>query len=361
MTLIFIWYLLTAPYDRLICSMWLSSAPTPALMRQAGCVWSQEQAAGYVWRAVDWSTGRYVCTRPAAELPTVTCDIWPLDRYLIRVYQPNYQEQICTLNVKHAGEPTPQEIAAACPNAHPGYLLKLAASGPEAVEAPPELFCQRPPLSAADWPAVYTDLNTQKDYFLLDYELAWWYGLDYDTAGWQNQWDHYIYDAGVLQAVPPRLIKGVFAQESQFWPLWAPERKKGDEVGLGQLTDAGADTALRYSPGLYNQFCPLAAWDCSVGYDYLPKKSQQMLRDILRSRLRVSGTPRQAAAQAALTIPTWAQVLAAYYCAAGETVKLAGAAPSWEFALAAYHSGMECVRGGEICGDGKRYIEEVRQ
>jgi hypothetical protein len=358
MTLIFIWALLSAPYDRLMCSMWVGAPPTQAVLASAGCVWTPEQAAEYVWRGVEIGTRRVACERPASELPRLTCDLWPLDHYLLRVYDLDYRQQLCSLTIRHTGPPTQDEIDAQCPEITEPYTAEWVSSGPDTPPEPPAPVCPLPALTGADLPA---SIATNNDYFLLDYELRWWLGADYDITAWQNQYDTAILKAGAAQNVPPRLIKGMLAQESQFWPLWNPERRHGDEVGLGQLTDRGADLALRYSPALYNQLCPIAAWDCSAGYDHLPDPTRRMLRDILRGRLMVSGAPRQAAAQAENTIPVWAQILAAYYCAAGEIVRPAGVAPSWDYALAAYHSGPECVRGGNICESGKGYIEEVKK
>jgi hypothetical protein len=347
--------------------MWVSIAPTQAVMASAGCAWTPEEAQAYVWRAVELGTGKVVCERPASELPTLTCDLWPLDHYLLRVYQPGYVHQWCTVTSAHDGSPTQAEAREQCPDGAVEAIQSGKAAWKQVssymddgqAPAPPAPVCPLPELRPEDIPASVEALATHTDYFLLDFELLWWYGAADDT--WQNQYDHYIYDAGILQRVPPRLIKGILGQESQFWPLWAPERKHGDEVGLGQLTDAGADLALRYSPGLYNQFCPFASIDCDKGYDFLAEPVRKMMRDLLRGRLMVSGTPRQAALQAAYTVPTWAQILAATYCAAGEIVRPAGAAPGWDYAVAAYHSGLECVRGGEICAAGKEYLEEVER
>jgi hypothetical protein len=367
MTLILIWALLSPPYDRMLCSMWLSKAPTQAVMASAGCVWTAEQAAGYVWRAIEIGTGKVICERPATELPDITCELVPLDHYLLRVYQPSYIYQYCTVEVAHTGSPTQAEAREQCPDGSVEAIQSGKAAWKQVssyldsgqAPAPPAPICPLPELRPEDIPASVEALATHKDYFLLDFELLWWYGVS-DTTAWQNQYDHYIYDAGILQRVPPKLLKGIFGQESQFWPLWAPERKHGDEVGLGQLTDLGADLALRYSPGLYNQFCPVAAFDCDPGYDHLADPVRKMMRDLLRSRLMVTGTPKEAALQAAYTVPTWAQILAATYCAAGEIVRPAGFDPSWDYAVAAYHSGPECVRDGEICEAGMKYLEEVK-
>jgi hypothetical protein len=362
---LFIWALLTLPSDRMVCSMWLPKAPTQAVMNSAGCWWTKAEAADYVWRAIELETGRVVCQRPASELPVLTCDIWPLDHYLLRVYQPGYRQQYCLAVVTYSGPPSAEDLQAQCPADAPGALgygkaaWQFVASGPAPLPTLPAQICPMPELDANELPPSPDYLGTENDYQLLAYQLKWQYGQDYDTIAWQNQFDAEIYAAGHAAHVPPGVLKGMFAVESQFWPLWAPERKHGFEVGLGQLTDDGADLALRYSPELYASICPIATIYCSKGYDYLPAASKQMMRDILRGRLIVSGTPRQAAQQAAATIPTWARILAVYYCAAGEIVHPAGVDPNWEYALAAYHSGLECVRGGEICKAGRDYLRKV--
>jgi len=68
---------------------------------------------------------------------------------------------------------------------------------------------------------------------------------------WQNQFDNAIMDSSNHAHVSPRLLKGLFAQESQFWP----GSKYGFEYGLGHITESGADTTLMWSPELYSQVC----------------------------------------------------------------------------------------------------------
>ena len=86
-----------------------------------------------------------------------------------------------------------------------------------------------------------------------------------------------------------------------------------------------------------------------------------MVRDVLRAALNISGTPYEAMQTAHGQIQTWALVLKAYYCAAGEIVRAVHVNPSWQYALAAYHSVPECVRGGEICPEGQKYVDEVER
>ena len=69
---------------------------------------------------------------------------------------------------------------------------------------------------------------------------------------WQNQFNETIAQTSQNLSLPSRLVKAVISTESQFWPGsdWA----KG-EVGLGQLTNAGADMILTWRPGVYTNAC----------------------------------------------------------------------------------------------------------
>lgn len=360
MILLFVWSLLTTPTDRLVCSMWLSAPPTQASLTAAGCVWSPEQAESYVLRVTDLYSGAVICEQPAADLPDLGCDARPIDHYLLRVYEPGYQYQLCTVLVTHDGPPTSAEIAARpiCPRPMPAYTASLVSSGPATAAPPAPPPCQLPALTPSD----LTGLDTYNDYQILDTKLRWYYGSSRawydDLENFQNRYDPAIYAAGMEYSVPPAVIKKMIAKESQFWPLWDdPER---DEVGLGQLTDDGADTALRSAPGLYAEFCPQAIDPvrCSQrGYDTLKADEQQMIRDVFRNSLRNYGTPRQAADHAAAHMDAWAQVLKSFYCAAGEYAWRSGSKPSWTMALAAYHAGLECVASGTICPAGLEYLQ----
>lgn len=351
MNLIFVWVLLTLPSDRLVCAMWVPSAPTQAIMESAACVWTPDQAASYLLRVVEISSGQVICERPAAELPTLTCDAWPLDHYKLMVYEPDYQYQLCTVLVTHDGPPTTEEIAAreSCQKPLPPYEMRMVASGPaEAPQTDPEPYCALPPI---DPPA---SIATHNDYLLLRNKLRWYYGIDQMDLEWQNTYDAAILEASGVTNVPATLLKGLFAQESQFWPIWTV-----DEVGLGQLTDDGADMALRMSRDLYASTCPKATQRCEIGYEYQPASTKQLMRDILRNNLRTYGTPRQAAEQASGQVLTWARILAAYYCSAADVARWAGQTPSWSYALAAYHSGPACISSGSICPAGLEYIQKV--
>ena len=170
---LFIWILFSRPFDRPVCSMWISQAPTQAVMNSAGCQWTADQAKGYVWRGVDYQTSEVKCERPAGQLPLITCDLWPLDHYLIRVYEPGYRTNYCYASIEHAGEPTQADMAAQCPkNALTAWQDKQAdwqfiTSGPAPTPDPAPVICPLPDLTPNQLPADASDLATHKDYQLL--------------------------------------------------------------------------------------------------------------------------------------------------------------------------------------------------
>ena len=364
---LFIWILFSRPFDRPVCAMWISQAPTQAVLASAGCLWTADQAKGYVWRGVDYRTGSVLCERPASQLPVLTCDLWPLDHYRIEVYEPGYKQNYCYASIDHTGEPTQADMAAQCPTAKTWQIQQanwqFITSGPAPEPEIAPVICPLPDLTDDQLPAEASGLATHADYQYLASQLRWYYGSSADADDWQNQLDTDIYRAGQTTQVPPKILKALFAQETQFWPINDPISPSRGETGLGQLTDDGADLALHYDPALFGQWCHVAIDKsfCVVGYDLLSPAKRQMVRDVLRAALNITGTPKKAMQEARGQVQTWALVLKAYYCAAGEIVRPAGVGPSWEFALAAYHSGPECVRGGDICPDGQKYVEEVEK
>ncbi|HSB01934.1 MAG TPA: hypothetical protein VLE49_14890 [Anaerolineales bacterium] len=99
------------------------------------------------------------------------------------------------------------------------------------------------------------------------------------VTAWQNQFDGIIVSVAKDTGVPAHLLKNLFAVESQFWP----GRSLRNDIGLGQLTEKGADTALLWNPAFYYQFCPLVmdSAECSKGYLHLTDKQQEYLRQAL--------------------------------------------------------------------------------
>ena len=75
-----------------------------------------------------------------------------------------------------------------------------------------------------------------------------------DVKKWQNRFDKLIFKVAKGGDVPAQLLKNLFSRESQFWP---GVFKSGKDVGLGQMTEGGADTAMLWNPSFYENFCPL--------------------------------------------------------------------------------------------------------
>jgi hypothetical protein len=226
-------------------------------------------------------------------------------------------------------------------------------------------------------PVMPGDLATGKDYYLLAGRLIWWglvkphcdgwSGIDPWTGAatecgmiyarsrmieWQNSFDGQLYEAAQQTNVPPRLLKAVMGLESQFWPLWVPP---ADERGLIQLTEAGADIALRYSPEIYAEICPLATADCSGPYDTRSGDVQLMIRAVLLGHITHSDTfPILALEASRKDVLTYSRVLSAYYCYTAELISN----PSWETVMFVYHSGSECLAG---CDDGLDYLKALEQ
>lgn len=96
---------------------------------------------------------------------------------------------------------------------------------------------------------------------------------------WQNRFNQIILNVGRDTGVPAELIKRLFAIESQFWPAPYPGPDIND-IGLGQLTENGADTALLWNPSFYEELCPLVLNSdrCEGGYLRLTSEEQRALR-----------------------------------------------------------------------------------
>ncbi len=97
---------------------------------------------------------------------------------------------------------------------------------------------------------------------------------------WQNHFDTLIMEAAEETNVPATLIKRLFARESQFWP---GVFNAGTDVGLGQLTENGADIAFLWNPVFFEEFCPLIfeGDECDNGYLSLDEAQQNRIRGAL--------------------------------------------------------------------------------
>jgi hypothetical protein len=170
---------------------------------------------------------------------------------------------------------------------------------------------------------------------------------------WQNQFDEIILNVAKDTGVPAHLLKNLFAIESQFWPGARPK----SDIGLGQLTERGADTTLLWNPPFFHQFCPLVmdSKECSKGYLHLDEKQQEYLRLALIDAVNAScencplGIDLD---RANFSIGVFAHTMLANCEQAGQIVEnvsggAAGEAATyedlWKFTLVNYNAGPGCL------------------
>jgi hypothetical protein len=100
------------------------------------------------------------------------------------------------------------------------------------------------------------------------------------VINWQNRFDDLVFSAAQDTGIPAQLLKSIFGRESQFWPGATTGHP---EVGLGQMTEGGADTTLLWNRPFFEQFCPtvLDSATCHQGYPHLQPDQQDILRSAL--------------------------------------------------------------------------------
>jgi hypothetical protein len=172
---------------------------------------------------------------------------------------------------------------------------------------------------------------------------------------WQNRFDQLIFSVAHESKVPAQLLKNLFSRESQFWPGIF---RNGADVGLGQLTSAGADTALLWNPSFYTQFCPLVldqALCKAKGFSNLKPVYQELLRDALVASVdaRCANCPLGLdLSRADFSVEVFARTLLANCEQAGKIVRnVSGKAPGevtdyetlWRLTLVNYNAGSGCL------------------
>jgi hypothetical protein len=174
------------------------------------------------------------------------------------------------------------------------------------------------------------------------------------VEAWQNRFDELILQVAGNTGVPAQLMKNLFARESQFWP---GVFRRVDEVGLGQLTEKGADTTLLWNASFYDQFCPLVleASVCEKGYARLQPDEQATLRGALFSSANAycGDCPMGIdLTQADFSVTVFAETLLANCEQVGRIVRsVTGEQPGdasgyedlWRFTLVNYNAGPGCL------------------
>ncbi len=156
---------------------------------------------------------------------------------------------------------------------------------------------------------------------------------------WQNQYDEQIFQSSLEFSVPARLLKGIIAQETQFWPH--PVHAK--EFGLGRITENGADLLLNWNTPIFLEKCNtlISVETCSAGYSNLDPEDQSLLRGLVLSDV---GTDQEIALLAATFEASSTQV--------AQMVKNITQLPinevstyeeMWRISVANYHAGSGCV------------------
>jgi hypothetical protein len=168
---------------------------------------------------------------------------------------------------------------------------------------------------------------------------------------WQNQFDVDIWSAARTVGIPPRLIKTMIEQESQFWP--ANSRRALYEYGLGQISPSGADTALRWDADLFNSVCNGLLYDCSKVYSQLPSWLQATVSGGLMNSLNTecptcpTGFDLEKVHN---SIPVLARTVRANCYQTKYLMSQRAGKPTyedlWKFTFVLYHSGYDCLARG---------------
>jgi hypothetical protein len=159
---------------------------------------------------------------------------------------------------------------------------------------------------------------------------------------WQNRYNDQIFQAAYKHNIPARVLKGILAQETQFWPT----SDNPYELGLGKITENGADMLLMWNLDYYLAICsPIYSLaGCSVGYSNLTPAQQTILRRVVLDNV---GTPDEIDMLAATLHASGAQVNQIIRNnAQKEPFEITTYEGLWKFTIANYHIGSGCVGVG---------------
>jgi hypothetical protein len=151
------------------------------------------------------------------------------------------------------------------------------------------------------------------------------------------------------------MLKRLFATESQFWPALFYDNDL--DLGLGQLTEDGADTTLLWNFSFFDQFCPLvlSAESCEGGYLGLDEAERELLRLGLVNTVNATCEDCPLGidlTEADYSVKIFGHTMLANCDQAGRIVRnVSGVAPGeaasyedlWKFTLVNYNAGPGCL------------------
>lgn len=327
-TILFIFAILTAPRDVIVCDLWTAYLTQEAF--DAACPITA--LSPYRLDVYPLDMSERVCTRSASSLPRVLedCNLeGPLDLYVLRIVKPRQSDLICFYESASDTPPTPEQVREQCPEARE-FVVEYA--GTRRVEELPKFSCPAREIPTGhglyEQPFDTHGLVTRDELPLLAGQLIWlrvvpviscngaagvtpervatpcgYLSAHDDVIHWQNQFNAAILEAAVEWRVPARLLKRMMMIESQFWIFH--ERGEAGEIGIMQITDNGLDTLLR--------------WDRAIDPDYLKRTEEQRAwsRNITRQLLTCPNCSLQEAINHTKQItPFFARLLAAFHCRA---------------------------------------------
>lgn len=353
-TVLFFFAILTAPQDRIICDLWTHALTMEAY--KAACPTSA--LAGLRLDVLDVDTLDLLCSKPADDLPRVleVCGLGgPLDAYVLRLVEPDFQTLVCMIQSESDITPTPVQVAEQCPQAGANYEVEYA--GKREVKEAQAFACPVRNIPQGfglyEQPFDADDLTTRDDLPLLAGQLIWngyvtviscdgtsgvnmhriatpcgYASAHDDVIRWQNQFNAQIFTAATIYNVPARLLKRMMMVESQFWIFH--DRGADGEIGIMQITDNGLDTLLR--------------WDREIDPAYLSRsaEAQAWSRNVTRQMLICHHcTLQEATDHIKQTMPYYARLLAAYHCRAVTLNPALTGADEWRQTVVDYNGSGE--------------------
>ena len=169
----------------------------------------------------------------------------------------------------------------------------------------------------------------------------------------QNQYNDLLFESGIRNHVPPRMIKSMIAQESQFWPY----SEIDNEYGLGMITENGIDLLLRWNTSYYQGLCkdvfPQKADGCEIQYSEIPSTEQQILRG---SALQRIGSNEEIDLLGAVIRASAAQVNQIIQNITGSDCERSISYEDlWKFTIANYYSGSGCIHNAMLITAAYKY------